>query len=154
MCRYWNPMPAIALVCVAMSVPERALAQITTLDTRAMTWERTDTPGFPEGAMRKLLSIDRKTGIGAALRRHPKGYVEPRHYHTTAAHAIYVLEGKLDMGGVEAGPGHFFHFPVNAAHGPLVALEDSVFLIWTEGPLDIELGDPPTGGTPGPAGVR
>lgn len=97
--------------------------------------------------MRKLLKIDQETGIGAALRWHPEGYVEPRHYHTTAAHSIYVLEGKLDVGGVEAGPGHFFHFPAYTAHGPLVALEDAVFLIWSEGPLDLELGDPPNGET-------
>ena len=154
MCRYRNLILAVALVCAATSVPERALAQITAIDTGAMTWERADTPGFPEGAMRKLLKIDQETGIGAALRWHPEGYVEPRHYHTTAAHSIYVLEGRLDVGGVEAGPEHFFHFPAYTAHGPLVALEDSVFLIWTEGPLDLELGDPPSGETPESAGVR
>jgi hypothetical protein len=147
MCWHRNLIPAVALLCAATSVPERALAQITAIDTGAMTWERadTDTPGFPDGAMRKLLKIDQETGIGAALRWHPEGYVEPRHYHTTAAHSIYVLEGKLDVGGVEAGPGHFFHFPAYTAHGPLVALEDVVFLIWSEGPLDLELGDPPNG---------
>jgi hypothetical protein len=144
MCRYRNLIPAVALVCAAMSVPERAPAQITATDTGAMTWERSVTPGFPEGALLKLLKIDQETGIGAALRWHPQGYVEPRHYHTTAAHSIYVLEGKLDVGGVEAGPGHFFHFPAYTAHGPLVAVEDVVFLIWTEGPLDLELGDPPS----------
>lgn len=104
--------------------------------------------------MRKLLKIDQETGVGAALRWHPEGYVEPRHYHTTAAHSIYVLGGRLDVGGIEAGPGHFFHFPAYTAHGPLVALEDTVFLIWTEGPLDLELGDPPNGEAPGSAGVR
>ncbi len=143
MCRFRRLIPAIAFVCAATSVPEGVLAQMTAIDTGAMTWERADAPGFPEGAMRKLLKIDQGTGIGAALRWHPEGYVEPRHYHTTAAHSIYVLEGRLDVGGVEAGPGHFFHFPAYTAHGPLVALEDSVFLIWTEGPLDTELGDPP-----------
>jgi hypothetical protein len=150
MCRYRNLIPAVALVCAAISVPERALAQITAVDTGAMTWERSDMPGFPEGAMRKLLQIDQETGIGAALRWHPEGYVEPRHYHTTAAHTIYVLEGKLDVGGVKAGPGHFFHFPAYTAHGPLVAVEDAVFMIWTEGPLDLELGDPPNGETAEP----
>ncbi len=148
MCRYRNLISAVVLVCAAAAMPERALAQITAIDTKAMGWEIADTPGFPEGAMRKLLKIDRETGIGTALRWHPEGYVEPRHYHTTSAHSIYVLEGRLDVGGVEAGPGHFFHFPAYAAHGPLIALEDSVFLIWTEGPLDVRLGDPPDGETP------
>jgi hypothetical protein len=154
MCRYRNLILAVALVCAATLVPEGALAQITARDTGAMTWERADTPGFPEGAMRKLLKIDQETGIGAALRWHPEGYVEPRHYHTTAAHSIYVLEGKLDVGGVQGGPGHFFYFPGCTAHGPMVAMEDSVFLIWTEGPLDLQLGDPPNGETPEPVGCR
>lgn len=140
---YRNLIPAIALVCAATSMPEDALAQITATNTGEMTWEPADAPGFPEGATRKLLKVDQETGVASALRRHPEGYVEPRHYHTTAAHSIYVLEGRLDVGGVEAGPGHFFHFPAYAAHGPLVSLEDSVFLIWTEGPLDLEFGDPP-----------
>lgn len=147
-----NLLPAVALFCAATSIPERALAQITAIDTGKMTWERSDPPGFPEGAERKLLKVDQETGIGAALRRHPEGYVEPRHYHTTAAHSIYVREGRLEDDGVEAGPGHFFHFPAYAAHGPLVSLEDSIFLFWTEGPLDIEFGDPPNGERPGPSG--
>jgi hypothetical protein len=147
MCRNQNLILAVALVFAATLIPERALGQITAIDTGAMTWDRADTPGLPEGAMRKLLRIDKETGIGAALRWHPEGYVEPRHYHTTAAHSIYVLDGKLNVEGVEAGPGHFFHFPAYTAHGPLVALEDAVFLIWSEGPLDFELGDPPNGET-------
>jgi hypothetical protein len=73
MCRYRNLIPAVAFLCAAPSVPERALAQITAIDTGAMTWERADAPGFPEGAMRKLLKIDQETGIGAALRWHPEG---------------------------------------------------------------------------------
>lgn len=154
MCGYRILIPAVALVCAATSVPERALAQITAIDTGEMAWERSDTPGFPEGATWKPLKIGQESGIGAGLRRHPQGYVEPRHYHTTAAHSIYVLEGRLDVGGVDAGPGHFFHFPAYTAHGPLVSLEDSVFMIWTEGPLDLELGDPPNGETPESAGVR
>ncbi|HUF65536.1 MAG TPA: cupin domain-containing protein [Gemmatimonadaceae bacterium] len=152
--RYANLLPAVVLVWMATSMPKTALAQITAINTRALTWERSDTPGLPEGARRKVLKIDHATGIGAALRWHPRGYVEPRHYHTSAAHSIYVLEGTLEVGGVEAGPGHFFHFPASTAHGPLVALEDSVFLIWTEGPLDLELGDPPHGEAPGPGGVQ
>lgn len=147
MCRCRCLTLAVAVVCAATSMPERALAQITAVNTGAMTWERSDAPGLPEGAMRKLLKLDQDTGVGAALRWHPEGYVEPRHYHTTAAHSIYLLEGTLNVGGVEAGPGHFFHFPAYTAHGPLVALEDAVFLIWSEGPLDLELGDPPKGET-------
>lgn len=140
-----NWILTVALVGVATSLPGGARAQATVLDTRAMTWERTDTPGFPPGATRKLLHFDEETGVGSALRRHPEGYSEPRHYHTTGGHSIYVLEGRLGVGGVEAGPGQFFHFPANTAHGPIVSLEDSVFLIWSDGPLDMEFGDPPQG---------
>lgn len=139
---------AVALVCAAASVPDRALAQITAIDTREIGWEQSDAPGFPAGAMRKLLKINQETGMGAALRHHPEGYVEPRHHHTTAAHSIYVLAGRLDVEGVEVGPGFFFHFPAYAAHGPLISLEDAVLLIWTEGPLDVVLGDPPNEGRP------
>lgn len=138
----------LLIVGASASQPGEAQAQATVLDTREMSWEPTNTPGFPIGATRKLLHIEQETGAGAALRRHPAGYVEPRHYHTTDAHAIYVLEGRLDVGGVEAGPGTFFYFPANTAHGPMVSLEDSVFLIWAAGPLDIKLGDPPQESAP------
>jgi hypothetical protein len=40
-------------------------------------------------------------------------------------------------------PRILLHFPAYAAHGPLISLEDTVFLIWTEGPLDLVLGEPP-----------
>lgn len=133
----------VLLTCVVVPVPSAASAQTTAVSTDELRWELSDAPGFPEGAERKLLRSDPATGIGSALRRHPKGYTEPRHYHTTAGHSIYIIEGRMTVGDVEAGPGDFFHFPSYTAHGPLTSLDDTVFLIWAEGPLDVVFGDPP-----------
>jgi len=108
---------------------------------------------LPRGQVRKLLHRNPANGAAAALARHPKGYLEPRSYHTTANHGIYILEGRLRYGDVEAGPGELFYAPAGHAHGPLEALDDVELLIWTDGPLDLHLGDPaPAEETPGQAG--
>jgi quercetin dioxygenase-like cupin family protein len=72
--------------------------------------------------------------------RFPAGYVEPRHYHTTAGHSIYVLSGRINFAGIEAPAGDFFYTPPNVVHD-LVALEESEILIWSDGPLDFHLSE-------------
>lgn len=113
------------------------------IDTNEMAWEPSNPEGFPKGRTRKLLHLNEINGVGAGLMRHPKGYIEPVHYHTTAGHYIYMLEGRMRFEGVEAKAGDFFYTPPYHAHGPLEMLEETVFLLWTDGPLDVHLGAPP-----------
>lgn len=57
--------------------------------------------------------------------RHPKGYIEPVHYHTTAGHYIYMLEGRMRFEGVEAKADDFVYTLPYHAHGPLEMLEET-----------------------------
>jgi quercetin dioxygenase-like cupin family protein len=136
---------ALAVLAAILSSPAPGLAQMNEarpvhLDTKEMNWEPSDPEGFPKGRTRKLLHMHETNNSSAALIRHPKGYLEPVHYHTTAGHSIYVLQGRMRFEGVEATGGDFFYTPRNYAHGPLEMLEETVFLIWSDGPLDVHLG--------------
>lgn len=138
---------ALAVLAAILSLPAPGIAQTNEappvhLDTKETNWEPSDPEGFPKGRTRKLLHMNETNNSGAALIRHPKGYLEPVHYHTTAGHSIYVLEGQMRFEGVEATKGDFFYTPRNYAHGPLEMLEETVFLLWTDGPLDVHFGTP------------
>jgi quercetin dioxygenase-like cupin family protein len=109
------------------------------LDAAKLVWEASSAPGFPEGALRKVLHRNPQNGAAALLRRHPKGYIEPRHVHSTANHGVYILSGSVRTAGIVSGPGSFFYAPAGYPHGPIEALEDVEFLLWTDGPLDLQL---------------
>lgn len=108
-------------------------------------WQPVDLPAFPEGLEVRSLHANPHNGAGASRLRFPEGYVEPRHFHTTAGHSIYVLNGRIELSGVEAGAGHFFYTPPNVIH-ELLALEPSEILIWSDGPLDFHLSESGGGG--------
>jgi quercetin dioxygenase-like cupin family protein len=113
------------------------------LQTESMRWEPAkEIPGFPTGRLRKFLHLNDETGAGVAMIKHPAGFVEPQHYHTTGAHSIYVLEGQMMFGEIRAGAGDFLFTPAWQAHGPIEILEETTFLIWSDGPLDINFGTP------------
>lgn len=103
-------------------------------------WVPINQPDFPEGLMAKRLHNNSFTNGGASLLKFPIGFAEPRHFHTTAGHSIYVLSGRINFSGVEAIPGHFFYTPPNVIH-ELIALEASEVLIWSDGPLDFHLSE-------------
>lgn len=103
-------------------------------------WRPTENPAFPEGLESKRYPDNPRTDGGAAVLRFRAGYAEPRHYHTTAGHSIYVLRGRIEFSGVEAPAGDFFYTPPNVVHD-LVALEPSEILIWSDGPLDLHLSE-------------
>lgn len=140
------------LVCIlsascAMGTPQHASAESApakaepiSVDTDTLPWTAaTPAPGFAEGRTRRLLQRNPENGAASSLVRHPKGFVEPRHLHTTANHGVYLLKGRVKIGDLVAGPGHFFYAPAGQPHGPIEALEDIEFLIWTDGPLDLQL---------------
>lgn len=113
------------------------------LETETMPWEPAkEIPGFPTGRLRKFLQLNDVTGAGAAIIKHPAGFIEPQHYHTTGAHSIYVLEGRMKFGEIPARAGDFIFTPAWQAHGPIEMLEETIFLIWSDGPLDINFGTP------------
>ena len=141
---------AMALLTSAPTInaedsPAAPPAAVFHVDSASIDWQPVTGTPFPDGLERRALHTNERIGGGAAMLRFPKGYVEPRHFHTTAGHSVYILKGRIKVAGEAVGPGHFFYAPPNVAHGPNEALEDTEILIWTDGPLDLHLGDPATG---------
>ena len=54
----------------------------------------------------------------------------------------------MRIGDLVAGPGYFFHAPAGSPHGPIEALDDIEFLLWTDGPLDLHIVDARAAGVP------
>lgn len=113
---------------------------ITQVASMEIDWIPINQPDFPEGLMAKRLHSNSFTNGGASLLKFPSGFAEPRHFHTTAGHSIYVLKGRINFSGIEAIPGHFIYTPPNVIH-ELIALEPSEVLIWSDGPLDFHLSE-------------
>lgn len=138
---------AMLAVTVSCVVPAAAFGQaassspgITHVARSDVAWKPTENPALPEGLESRRIHTDARTDAGAAVLRFPAGYAEPRHYHTTAGHSIYVLKGRIRFAGIEAPAGDFLYTPPDVVHD-LVALEPSEILIWTDGPLDFHLSE-------------
>ncbi|MFN7921052.1 MAG: cupin domain-containing protein [Bryobacteraceae bacterium] len=101
-----------------------------------VAWQPVTPPGAPPGLTQRLLHENGEKQTSSAIVKFPKGYVEPRHYHTKCGHSIYVLKGKIKAPGSVWTPGSFHYAAVMEAHGPLEALEESEILFYTDGPFD------------------
>ena len=132
-----------AAVCAGQGEEDGSTAEgLTVTDTAEVPWQKISRPGFPDGQEIKPLHVNKQTGGKASILKFPKGFIEPRHYHTTGGHSAYILKGKMKMGDKVYGAGNFFYFPADVAHGPNEALEEVEALVWTDGPLDTHLGEP------------
>jgi quercetin dioxygenase-like cupin family protein len=103
---------------------------------RDVQWTPVSLPGVPAGIQQKLLHNNTASKVQSALVRFPKGFREPRHYHTTCGHSIYVLKGRIRSPEGVLTPGTFSYASVNERHGPFVAEEETEFLFYTDGPFD------------------
>ena len=79
---------------VLLSVPA-AERKSFTVQSSQIAWQPMHIPGFPEGLHQRLLHDNKDNKLMSALVKYPKGFHEPRHYHTTCGHTIYVLKGRL-----------------------------------------------------------
>jgi hypothetical protein len=84
----------------------------------------------------KLLHNNPANKVQSAIVRFPKGFREPRHYHTTCGHSIYILKGRIRSPEGLLTPGTFTYAAVTERHGPFVAEEETEFLFYTDGPFD------------------
>ncbi|MFC7047787.1 cupin domain-containing protein [Emcibacter nanhaiensis] len=135
-----------AAVCAAQGQEDGSAANgMTVVDSSQVPWKKVARPGFPDGQEIKPLHANERISGRTSILKFPTGYIEPRHYHTTGGHSAYILKGKMKMGDKVYGAGEFFYFPANVAHGPNEALEEVEALVWTDGPLDTHLGEPPAG---------
>ena len=103
---------------------------------RDVQWTPVSLPGVPAGIQQKLLHNNTASKVQSAIVRFPKGFREPRHYHTTCGHSIYILKGRIRSPEGLLTPGTFTYAAVNERHGPFVAEEETEFLFYTDGPFD------------------
>jgi quercetin dioxygenase-like cupin family protein len=108
---------------------------------RGVKWTLVNLPGVPAGIQQKLLHNNTANKVQSAIVRFPKGFREPRHYHTTCGHSIYILKGRIRSPEGVLTPGTFTYAAVNERHGPFVAEEETEFLFYTDGPFDYFIED-------------
>ena len=130
----------IALLVVLMFAPA-AEKKSFSIHSGAVKWAPMKLPGVPDGLQQRLLHENKDNKLMSALVRFPKGFREPRHYHTTCGHSMYILKGKIKVPGGYLIPGMFTYAAVNERHGPFVAEEETEFLFYTDGPFDFFVED-------------
>jgi quercetin dioxygenase-like cupin family protein len=128
-----KPIAALALLLALASAEETHSVQIQAADVQ---WTPVSLPGVPAGIQQKLLHNNSANKVQSAIVRFPKGFREPRHYHTTCGHSIYILKGRIRSPEGLLTPGTFTYAAVNERHGPFVAEEDTEFLFYTDAPFD------------------
>jgi quercetin dioxygenase-like cupin family protein len=86
----------------------------------------------------RLLYQDPDSGAEHYLIRYPAGLKARLHRHT-AAHTIFVLEGRLEVNDEVIGPGAYCHFPPGETMRHAPAEDDScLFVTVFHGPFDVE----------------
>jgi len=130
---------SLALVALIMLSAPAAERKSFTVQSMHIAWQPMHIPGFPEGLQQRLLHDNKDNKLLSALVKYPKGFHEPRHYHTTCGHTIYVLKGRIRTPSGDLVPGSFTYDAVNERHGPLIAVEESEILFYTDGPFDMHI---------------
>ena len=123
----------VTLSVALTSGQEKRSVQVMASDVQ---WTSVSLPGVPAGIQQKLLHNNTASKVQSAIVRFPKGFREPRHYHTTCGHSIYILKGRIRSPEGVLTPGTFTYAAVNERHGPFVAEEETEFLFYTDGPFD------------------
>jgi anti-sigma factor ChrR (cupin superfamily) len=126
----------VALVLLSAPAAER---KSFTIQAPQIAWQAMHIPGFPDGLQQRLLHDNKDNKLQSAIVKYPKGYHEPRHYHTTCGHTIYLLRGRIRTPNGDLVPGSFTYDAVNERHGPLIAVEESEILFYTDGPFDMHI---------------
>ena len=110
-------------------------------DTNAMPWEERFKEEIGLSLYRKLLMVDKDTGMEIRMVRYPAGFVNTWHTHP-CAHAMFVLEGTLVTHAGRFGKGSFVWFPEGMLmeHGA-TAERDVIVLFITNKPFEIHYVD-------------
>jgi quercetin dioxygenase-like cupin family protein len=89
----------------------------------------------------RVLHEDPRSGEEHYLVRYPAGTQGRRHTHS-AAHAIIVLEGRLEANGRVFGPGSYVHFPAGESmKHQATDDEPCLFVLLFHGPFDVSIID-------------
>lgn len=129
----------VLLLFVAFSAPPTQ--QSFKVRVSELPWQPVNIAGMPPGLQQRILHDDKQKQLVSAIVKYPKGFREPRHYHTTCGHSLYILKGRLKSPEGDLTPGTFIYSAVNERHGPFVALEETSVLFYTDGPFDFIVED-------------
>ncbi len=130
----------LGLVLLMALVPSSGKKSFTVL-VSDVTWESMQPPGVPKGLEQRVLHDNKENQLISAIVKFPKGFREPRHYHTTCGHSLFILKGRLKSPEGDLLPGMFVYSAVNERHGPFTALEETELLFYTDGPFDFIVED-------------
>src|SRR5437867_9413003 len=121
----------IALLAVLAFAPA-AEKKSFTIHSAAVKWAPMKLPGVPDGLQQRLLHDNKDNKLMSAIVKYPKGFREPRHYHTTCGHSIYILKGRLRGPEGDLTPGTFTYAGVHERHGPFFAAEETEIYFYTD----------------------
>jgi Domain of unknown function (DUF4437) len=132
----WMPAARLGFEAGADCSTEARLERwIPQIDSSALPWQPTITPGFPVGAMRKTLRIDPDSGAGTwLLGMLPQVRDTRREIHPTAEEAFTLLGESHSERGVSR-PGEYFWRPPFIPHGPFYTDVGVLTFFRTDGPL-------------------
>ena len=131
----------LILVATALAFAPAAEQTPKPVDSASVKWQSVAIPGVPKGMLQKLLYDNPANKNISAIIRFPKGFRDPRHFHTTCGHSLYILKGKLQSPDGVIAPGMYVYSPRNQHHGPFTALEETDMLLYTDGPLDYHVAE-------------
>jgi quercetin dioxygenase-like cupin family protein len=113
-----------------------------TLDTADVEQQAVEgIPGLPPGLLAGALHENPRTGMSSSILTYPEGYREPRHYHESCGHYMYILKGRIESPDGVLTPGMFAYAAPGERHGPFKVLEPSEALFYTDGPFDFIVDD-------------
>ena len=130
----------LGLILLVALVPSSEKKSFTVL-VSDVPWESMQLPGVPKGLEQRVLHDNKENQLISAIVKFPKGFREPRHYHTTFGHSLYILKGRLRSPEGDLTPGMFIYSAVNERHGPFTAIEETDLLFYTDGPFDFIVED-------------
>lgn len=129
---------ALVLIAAAAWASEDASFSV---DTDAVEQQAVEVPGLPPGLLARPLHENPRTGMSSSILIYPEGFREPRHYHETCGHYMYILKGRIESPDGVLTPGMFAYAAPGERHGPFKVLEPSEALFYTDGPLDFIVDD-------------
>lgn len=134
-------MRALSILLGGLILAPGAEVRSFVAESSKVPWVAMTLPGVPAGLQQQLFHDNKDTKLLSAKVRFPKGFREPRHYHTTCGHSMYILKGRLKSPERVLTPGMFIYAAPNERHGPFVAEEETEFLFYTDGPFDFFVED-------------
>jgi len=134
-------VPCAALVVFAIGIHAQESDHGFAVDTATVERAPVAVPGLPPGIMARALHENPRTSMSTSILSYPEGFREPRHYHETSGHYMYILKGRIRSPSGDLTPGMFVYAPPGERHGPFEVLEPSEALFFTDGPLDFIVDD-------------